>query len=279
MHEQIAECFKRNLEIIKINLFDRLLFRPLDQKVIQHCVYQCCKKNTILKYKHEGRYPFMPLFGCTEFASAIFSLLNLFTNTYGYFKYLHRIKGTSTLCMYYKLTYLVNVFTWLSSTLFHINDTNLTRNLDYFFALLNLMVSFYTAFLRILVIFYKKDEKILFKKTVFGILFSYYFMHIYYLTYIHFNYDLHKMICAFLIVTILCMYGFIAYSYKMYPHVKYLLISGMAIFFSCLVEIGDTPPLFYLFDSHACFHLITGIFAPSFYVFLREDLIFLKKLK
>ncbi|KCZ82428.1 hypothetical protein H312_00086 [Anncaliia algerae PRA339] len=277
MHEEIEECYKINLVKNKLNIFDRFVLRSLNQKVIQKCVYHCCSIKGINKFKYEGRYPFKPILGCTEFLSALFSFLNLITNSYGYFKYLRNVTNNHPLAIYYKLTYLVNVLTWVSSTLFHINDTFVTRNLDYFFALLNLLFVFYSSFLRVLYSI-KGKTALIYKNHIFMLILSLYFMHIYYMTFVNFDYNFHKLICGLLIVCTLSIYSFLIFKYSKTYHMKYLIIFSLVIGASCLIEVSDFPPFFYLFDSHALFHLVTGIFAPFYYLFLKEDLIYLEKL-
>lgn len=115
------------------------------------CNYKCQQiitnnrqKNGLPKVKFNGKWPFKRVWGITELASVIFSLLNLRVNYTNYKKIWFQYRKTNDE-MYLSYTYLllVSMIGWIFSTIFHIRDLVITEILDYYGACLIIIGNFY----------------------------------------------------------------------------------------------------------------------------------------
>ncbi|KAM0687578.1 Post-GPI attachment to proteins factor 3, partial [Conglomerata obtusa] len=88
-----------------------------------------------------------------------------------------------------------------------------------------------------------------------------------------FNYLLHKITCSvFLILTFSCwILQYTAFEKKSYS--KYIIAYIIVVLIGAGIEIMDIPPIWFLIDSHAIWHLITALAAPLYYEFLKNDML------
>ncbi|KCZ73730.1 hypothetical protein H311_05312, partial [Anncaliia algerae PRA109] len=71
----------------------------------------------------------------------------------------------------------------------------------------------YSSFLRVLFCI-KGKTALIYKNHIFMLILSLYFMHIYYMTFVNFDYNFHKLICGLLIVCTLSIYSFLIFKYS-----------------------------------------------------------------
>ena len=95
-----------------------------------------------------GKWPFLAIplpfgFIIQEPASVIFSLLNLFT-VYKMLQRFKRMKDLPNRTMWLIYAH-VGMFTWISSTLFHMFDCDITEKMDYFGAYTFVLSAFYVS--------------------------------------------------------------------------------------------------------------------------------------
>lgn len=268
--KKLQNCIATNQ--ITRNTLDYILLRSHKQKLENYCHYSCSKLLNMNKYKHNGRYPFKEILGCTEFCSALFSLLNLVVHYILYQKYLKKCLIYTKLEKLLKMQYYIFCFCWVSSTLFHINDILLTRYLDYFSALLFLIFAFHLSLTR-LSYFYKNDATTLLRKVM-NVLCCTYFSVVLYMIFVNFNYKMHKHLCGFFLVctTVVWLYTYILI--RKHDHAKYLIYYIVCLYIGIGIEMFDLPPFFYLIDSHAIWHLITAFIAKFYYMYMKEDMLY-----
>lgn len=262
-------CDPKSMKLNKINKFDVLIGRSIKNKHSLNKHYENCLRRGINNIKKNGRYPFRILFGCTEFCSALFSFLNLVSHGISY-NLILRGHIVDSFSRQYFYMFLIQFPTWVSSTLFHINETTTTRNLDYFFAYLSLYFSLIIALFRVS---FMNRIVSTYMTPMCTLILIMAVVHTYYLFVVDFNYKLNKLVCVFLFASVILSWLYICNYYYGHQHIKYLMIHLCMLVFAGVVEMMDIPPLLYLMDSHAIFHLITVFSAPFYYLFARGDVL------
>lgn len=278
MEKYIHENVEKNTVEEKLSLLDTIVLRKKTQKLEERFHYRYCLSKNINNVKFNGRYPFRPLLGATEFFSALFSFGNLVSNMYSY---IHFIAPLKSQCVTSKLvrTHLgINILTWIFSAWFHINDTVVTRNLDYFWGFLNICFFLYCAVVRLTLEFYGDAHLFLHMKTLSAIFTTLCLAHVCYMALVRFDFVFHKILCSALFAMAIVSWLHISYINFPKPHSLYLVAFTGGTLASAIVEIADIPPVFYLIDSHALFHLTTMVFTPFYYLFVRDDLVLNKGL-
>lgn len=113
-----------------------------------------------------GKWPFVRLFGVTEFFSAVFSLGNLYLNwnnlenvTKQYNK--NKKHNHALSVMYYQYIWLicVSIMGWVFSTLFHTRDNDTSETLDYVGAALIIMSNFNAICVRFFRLFEPENNR------------------------------------------------------------------------------------------------------------------------
>jgi hypothetical protein len=244
-----------------------------------HCHAECqydCMWKTVDDFHKDGtkvpqfygKWPFVRLFGIQEPASAIFSVLNGFSHILmlRYF----RSKVTSAAPMFYiwHIYSLSAINAWIWSTVFHIRDTNFTELMDYFSAMLMVLVSLFTVCVRL--------PRLPYRRWCGGcaaiILLSFYIYHVHYLAFIDFDYSYNMK--ANLTAGILNAFGWVLWSLlvrKQQPYVWKAVVSILLLSGLILLEVWDFPPLWWTFDAHSLWHAGTILIPLLWYQFLVDD--------
>lgn len=270
-----------------------------------NCNYKCQRKITILRKKKNeetfqfyGKWPFIRIFGIQEFFSALFSFLNFLVHFRG-FKRIAKEMVDKKVDYYLKSQYhnilfysIISMATWISSTLFHIRDLDITEKFDYFFAGFSIFFGFYLQASRFFMLY--MPDKILINKIFTFFTFSFYFINAYFLR-IDWLYSYNMKISVFLglLQNIFLFTSCFKLYYKYFAlekkkqnylnlnHLYYINFSRIILpsFFSrspklyslyplvltSIVLVGitfeffDFYPIFDLIDSHSIWHLITII--------------------
>eukprot|EP00866_Antonospora_locustae_P001519 jgi/Antlo1/1519/404 len=278
MEKYIQENVKKNFVEANLSLLDTIVLRKKTQKLEELFHYRYCLSRNINNIKFKGRYPFRPLLGATEFFSALFSIGNLVSNMYSYIHFIAPLKSQCIISKLVKTHMSINIFTWIFSAWFHINDTVFTRNLDYFCGFLNICFFLYSAIVRLTLEFCGDTHLSLHKNMLFLIFTGMYLAHVCYMSLVRFDFVFHKFLCSTLFAMALVSWFYISCIYFPRQHSLYLMVFTGGILASAMVEIADVPPFFYLIDSHAIFHLMTMVFTPFYYLFVRDDLLLNKDL-
>ncbi|CAO4380040.1 unnamed protein product [Caenorhabditis nigoni] len=212
-----------------------------------------------------GKWPFaaIPLpfgFVIQEPASVVFSLLNLYT----VYRMLQRFLKMSELPM--KTTWIsyacVGLFAWISSSVFHLSDCDLTESMDYFgaytFVAGGLYVSLVFTSPALLAYFGGRTGILTVLKILCGV---FYLKHIRDMT-VHFDYGYNMLTC--IVYTIITCALYIHYIWFRYRRLGKLEESDILLIriiiwanLSAALEILDFIPVFWIFDSHSLFHMAT----------------------
>ncbi|CAO3622467.1 unnamed protein product [Cunninghamella blakesleeana] len=243
-----------------------------------NCKYNCMQAitNKAIEdgteiFQYHGKWPFYRFMGIQEPASVIFSIGNGIVH----YKYYHILKKQIPNNYYLKSNMMVySIFgmnAWVWSTVFHARDTSLTEKLDYFSAGLLILYSLYFAILRL---FYIKQAPLLFT-LIFMVC---YFMHVFYLSVIRFDYGYNML--ASVVVGLLQLSLWVGWSIRQYissscstrrpfAYLAFLSVVGVAIAMS--LELLDFPPLWRVFDAHSLWHLSTIPLMYLWYQFVLLD--------
>jgi post-GPI attachment to proteins factor 3 len=263
-------CYELAQDSVQRGIIDFLIGRTKKEKIQSLCHLLCLKINNLGNIKRNGRWGFQPVLGMTEFFSSLFSFLNLVTNIICFHKILKsHLKVTRFGRLFYAQYYLCNM-AFISSTLFHIHETPLTRNLDYFFAFLVILFGFYMALHRILIITSSRYESSFLRPIQIGFI-SFYVYHVYRMSTVSFDYIYNKISCVVIISLTFVSHLITFFRYKDMPHTKHILFFTLFFFLAGAIEVQDIPPYAYLLDSHALWHLISCISTPFYLSFWSGD--------
>uniref|UniRef100_A0AAZ3PPM3 Post-GPI attachment to proteins factor 3 n=1 Tax=Oncorhynchus tshawytscha TaxID=74940 RepID=A0AAZ3PPM3_ONCTS len=234
------------------------------------CRYQCMWQ-TVGLYQAEGysipqfhgKWPFARFLCFEEPASALASLLNGLACLLMLLRYRSSVPHQSP--MYYTITAfsLVSLNAWFWSTVFHTRDTYLTEKMDYFCASAVILYSIYLCCVRTLGL---KRPGV---SSMVGVLLILAFTsHVSYLTFVSFDYGYNMAANATIgIVNLLWWLCWCWQNRRTLPYwwkcgVVVVLLHGLA-----LLELLDFPPLFWVLDAHAVWHLST---VPVHFLFYRH---------
>ncbi|XP_064380779.1 post-GPI attachment to proteins factor 3 isoform X2 [Dromaius novaehollandiae] len=234
------------------------------------CKYECMWL-TVRVYV-QGGYK-VPQFHGKEPASAFASFLNGVAS----FVMLHRYKASvpPSSPMYHTcITFAwVSLNAWFWSTVFHTKDTAVTEKLDYFCASAVVLHSIYLCCVRTLG---------LRRPALIGIFRAFLLLfltcHVSYLTLVRFDYGYNM--AANVAIGLLNLGWWLWWCVRNRPRLPHvwkcaavvLLLQALA-----LLELLDFPPLFWVLDAHALWHLSTVPLTVLFYSFLVDDSLYLLK--
>lgn len=248
---------------------------------ISECRYKCMiavEKLLQLSYpifyrpsKYFGKWPFIRCFGIQEFASTIFSVLNLIVHLQFLKKSrkLHLTKKEFYVKSWFPFCY-TGIVVWSFSAIFHAKDTSFTQMLDYFAVVLNVYSGTYCSTID----YIQSLQKY---KYIYLLLVGF---HMGYILSSIFDYTLNVL----LIGSIQCLGSFMFFLkyYKVihHTHVQKGLISHILLFISGFIfEVWlDFPPFLGILDSHSLWHFSTIFIWILFYQFIEEEAIYRRKL-
>lgn len=245
------------------------------------CDYLCQQKLTdyfelkgLPIHQYHGKWPFRRLLGIQEPASTLFSILNFVPNYYGY-KLLKRRFGryNPPMLKYYLMFALVGMNTWTWSMVFHIRDFPWTEKLDYFSAIGSILYGLFLVNVRLFGLYKPQNRATL--VLVASLLALYFTGHVYYLSFVRFNYG-YNMTAA-IIFGIAQTSMWIIFSCFQYFRsrsaadlIPTFVVLGVAAGMS--FEIFDFPPLGRTFDAHSLWHAATILPTHFWYRWMRFDL-------
>jgi hypothetical protein len=270
-------CKKAVEKIVKVNFIDRLVGRTLSEKIGGHCHIDCLKSLNIRNIKRNGRWGFRPLFGMTEAFSSMFAFMSFLFMIHGFKNKVMPKLEKCPMSTLYLIQYYVANAAFLSSTMFHIRETTFTRYADYFTAFASILVGLIVSLNRLVLL---KKPKIFkkFSKLTLKISFVYFILHVYKMAFCEFDYIYNKIACALLFFSA-CLFNFTVFlHYKGYSHSRKIVYSIGCLLAAGGIEILDISPLFYLFDSHAAWHLLMAMATPLHIEFISKDIDFQPKL-
>uniref|UniRef100_A0A4W2IPG8 Post-GPI attachment to proteins factor 3 n=2 Tax=Bos indicus x Bos taurus TaxID=30522 RepID=A0A4W2IPG8_BOBOX len=243
------------------------------------CKYECMWV-TVGLYLQEGqkvpqfhgKWPFSRFLCFQEPASAVASFLNGLASLVMLCRYRTSVPASSPMyptCMAFAW---VSLNAWFWSTVFHTRDTDLTEKMDYFCASTVILHSIYLCCVRTVGLQHPAMASA-FRALLLLLLTA----HVSYLSLIHFDYGYNM--AANVAIGLLNAAWWLAWCLwnQRLPHVHkcvavVLLLQGLS-----LLELLDFPPLFWVLDAHAIWHISTIPVHVLFFSFLEDDSLYLLK--
>jgi len=264
-------CKQLNSSTVKINFIDRLFGRSIHEKMSNHCHVSCIKNLKIPNVKRNGRWGFIQILGFTEIFSSLIALMSCFMNIYCFRKMiLPKLKKSPMGHMYLIQHHICNA-AFISSFLFHARETTLTRNADYFSAVASILIGLLVPINRLVLFHYPSSFKEFNTLSLRCSLF-YFVFHIAKMTSGEFDYSYNKISCATIFCLSLIFNLMVILNYRNTKHSRQMLYSIGCLLLAGGIEILDISPIFYLFDSHAMWHLLMAVAAPFYFKFITNDL-------
>ncbi|XP_023210374.1 post-GPI attachment to proteins factor 3-like isoform X1 [Centruroides sculpturatus] len=248
----------------------------LGWKCDDECEYQCMwdavydfrkRKQPIPQF--HGKWPFIRILGIQEPASALFSVLNGYSHYYMWQKFTQAVPISSPNYVIWNIQAILSINAWIWSTAFHTRDTPATEKLDYFCAFSIVLYAFYCLVIRTF-----RNNYAWLSIVVSVPFLGYFFYHIYYLTFIHFDYGYNMKANIFIGVTNSIGWLFWCYKNRYKRYVWKCAISVVMVNILLLLELGDFPPWNFLLDAHALWHLGTIPLPFFWYWFLIDDCLY-----
>lgn len=166
-----------------------------------------------------------------------------------------------------------SVNAWVWSTIFHTRDFDFTEKMDYFSAFSLVLYQFNCFFIRIL----KQRKQFMEQLLMYSITlltFSYYFYHVYYLSFVKFDYGYNMSVNIFFgALNSMCWIIWSIYKVFYLGHIYAwrCMVSVLLIDVLMSLEIFDFSPILWTVDSHAMWHLSTIIIPLFWYKFVIDD--------
>lgn len=268
-----SQCRESATRLIKVNFMDRLVGRTIEEKLNNYCHIDCLKTLKIRNIKRNGRWGFVPVLGMSEVFSSTIALVSLFISIYHFWKCVRHKLSQSPMRHLYSLQHVVCNAAFVSSCLFHARETSFTRYADYFTAFASILLGLLVPMNR-LVLLYSPRSFQKFSRLTLRIGVSYFVFHVLKMTLHEFDYKYNKISCALMFFTS-CICNFVMFlNYRKEPHAKSIVYSVACLLVAGGVEILDISPLFYLFDSHALWHLLMAVATPYYIGFISKDIDF-----
>ncbi|XP_030044953.1 GPI-specific phospholipase A2-like PGAP3 [Microcaecilia unicolor] len=238
------------------------------------CSYECMWYTVALYVKEghkvpqfHGKWPFSRFLFFQEPASAFASLLNGLANFIMLNRYRTSVPPSSPMYHTCVAFACVSLNAWVWSTVFHTRDTDVTEKLDYFCASAVILHSIYLCGVRTLGL--KRPAFALFFASFLILLFA---CHVSYLSLGRFDYGYNMAAnVAFGLVNLLWWLGWCLRNQAYLPYVWKCEVVVLLLQALALLELLDFPPLLWVFDAHALWHLSTVPVHVLFYSFLVDD--------
>nr|SVE78888.1 EOG090X0702 [Daphnia lumholtzi] len=216
-----------------------------------------------------GKWPFIRFWGIQEPAATLFSILNLVGHVVMIRRFRKEVKPSAPFYLMTHYFCIICCQAWLWSTIFHIRDVRFTEIMDYLGAFSMVLFSVYHFFVRVLAFQSHSSQYSLFFGMAIGFFFVY---HSYTTFFVKMDYGYNMLInIAFGAVNILGWSIWCLKFYKRRPYVKQCAAFLALVAFTTLFELLDFPPLFWVLDAHALWHLSTAPLAILWYKFLIDD--------
>lgn len=244
------------------------------------CRYSCMWK-TVQSFKSSGhdvpqfygKWPFVRFLGMQEPASAIFSILNGLAHLDMYLRFRQKVPISAPMYHVWTISAFMAINAWTWSAIFHTRDFPLTEILDYACAVSGVLYCFFGLCARVV------GTKQPWKLTVIGLLILAFFSrHVYFLTFVRFDYG-YNMKVNVLVGAVNSTGWLIWYliNRRKLPYAWKCAVVVILVNVLLLLEVGDFPPLFWIFDAHSLWHLGTAPLAYLWYSFVIEDCLHLNE--
>ncbi|XP_074622399.1 post-GPI attachment to proteins factor 3-like isoform X1 [Acropora palmata] len=239
------------------------------------CKYQCMHKVTAANLQSNkavqqfyGKWPFVRFLGIQEPASVFFSIFNAVGHILGWRRLRSCVPSTDyDMHWVWKIYFVISLNAWLWSAVFHTRDLIWTEKMDYFCATSLVMFSLFGCLMRVIGL----QNKIscicvgLFLLCLFS-------GHVFYLAFIKFDYGYNMKFNVTIGIINLC--SWLSWCYKNYHQQGYVwkcALLNITTFLLLGLELGEFPPILWILDAHALWHLGTAPICYFWYSFLLDD--------
>ncbi|XP_070582635.1 post-GPI attachment to proteins factor 3 isoform X2 [Erythrolamprus reginae] len=269
----VAQCERRNCSEAGLRHFRSR--QPLYMSLTgwtcrDDCKYECMWV-TVGLYLQEGSK--VPQFHGKEPASAFASFLNGLANLVMLNRYKATVPRSSPMyhtCIAFSW---VSLNAWFWSMVFHTRETNLTEKMDYFCASAVILYSVYLCCVRTLGL-----KRPAFATAFGGFLILFLACHVSYLTLVRFDYGYNMAANVTIgLLNLVWWLGWCMQNQQRLPYVWKCVVVVLLLQALALLELLDFPPLFWVFDAHAIWHISTIPVNILFYSFLVDDSLYLLK--
>ncbi|XP_031640517.1 post-GPI attachment to proteins factor 3 [Contarinia nasturtii] len=269
-----SNCTERDYTKFKPNIKQDIFNEVLLWSCRDECQYHCMWRTTNAFISREwsvpqfyGKWPFKRFFGIQEPASVFFSFLNLVAHWRMLGKFRQDVRNDSPLYYTWNVFSAICINAWICSIIFHARDFPLTELLDYGFAYSMVLANFCCMILRMV-----HWSKIWVKSLISLGSILFFLNHFSYLSVGRFDYQYNMK--ANILTGILTGIGWVIWyllQRKKRPYSWKILLFQFLVAISLLLEVNDFPPLFWVFDAHALWHLSTVLPTILLYSFLIDD--------
>lgn len=207
-----------------------------------------------------GKWPFRRFLGMQEPFSVLFSLGNLWAHWQGLAKVKSIIPASYTMRPFYVGFAYVGIASWVFSAVFHSRDFQVTEELDYFAAGMNVLYGMYFSAVRI----FRLDVPTPRRRSVFrawtlfcGLLYT---LHVGYLKGIYWDYTYNmaaNVVCGMVQNVLWTWFSISKYRKSKRVWMTYPGIAVAWIMFAMSMELFDFPPWMGCIDAHSLWHLMT----------------------
>lgn len=282
---------------VHLNLPERLFFwdcvSDSDYKCMMFAVDLHLKRGRFITgddpiQQYHGKWPFLRILGMQEIISVVFSLC--FTIPHVMFLIRSWNINSNSLIQTNRYYATLGILSGTSSALFHSRDTWITERLDYHFALAYIICTFCVNCLELMKS--PKGRDFVGKSTILTFIRNRIFIlgilvclaHILYLNLVLFDYG-WNMTVAVVFQSLASICWIVQYWEQIKGitssrndldildnHiVKGLAVVGISILGGVLEVVWDDPPILFLLDSHALFHILICINLQCWYSFLETE--------
>ncbi|XP_023296507.2 post-GPI attachment to proteins factor 3 [Lucilia cuprina] len=259
-------------------VFDRLL----QWSCVDECQYGCMWR-TVEAFRDRGwpipqfygKWPFVRFLGLQEPASVLFSIFNIIAHLRNLRKFRKNVRPDSPCYKLWHVFTAVSLNAWIWSVVFHARDFPLTELLDYVFAYSMVLTTLYCMVMRML----HQYSWLLRALISLGFL-AYYINYFAYISVGQFSYSLNMT--TNIVTGVLSAMGWFLWSFKVRkqrPYYRKILGFYLLLGFSMSLELLDFPPIMWILDAHALWHLATTFITSLLYSFAIDDCQMLRKEK
>ena len=264
------------------------------------CRYTCMHQATRLAVAHKqpiqqfyGKWPFTRFLGLQEPASVIFSVLNGYSHYLGIRRYTHHVKHESYVLFHtMRLNGFAAINTWVWSTVYHSRDFGWTEKMDYFSAMLSILVNAYACVVRLFHLHPEyvkvsargntKNDSVKYKtsasqKVLIAVGLVFFICHVSYLSLWRFDYGYNMAASVAIAITTNILWIFWALRRIIVDKLQYpWKIIGVIVCITAAMslEVFDFPPLWGVFDAHSLWHGSTVLLIPVLWDFNIDDALY-----
>lgn len=249
----------RAVQTHQLPFVHRLMFWDCEE----NCRYECMIENREKRFvngeqqvHYHGKWPFTRVLGVQELFSSMFSAFNGLPHLLLLWRLvcspsLAQTRGSGV----WKLQMVVNINTWLQSTLFHARERPTTEALDYHCTSLNLAFTLGCALFHHMPSRWPVASSL---RAAFILPTVAWATLVFHLTFVSFDYGFFRTCSIIMGVcgSISWLVWFCRFRRER-PYAWKIILASWGVYFMLPFELLDFPPLFGLLDAHATWHFLT----------------------